>query len=281
MKKIALLLVLALFLQGCFGGKEEEIYSKGFQVNSVSEDEQGNKVIGLPIDSLSFEMRPVEILHTYSSQYRLTPLFKVNYDKKGNSFVGELDFHFSYQNDDELYDFIYDKDGNYIKKRKSNIKNDWNGHFMPGFGAVYGYNIVNVSVFNTETKTQKLFFKKPTLIKTIYFPAIETDTLNYKPIKRDFYMISAYDEDTNKDGYITIEDLRRFYYFNLDLTKNIALLPKEYSVISSEYDSDNDYMYVFARYDKNKNGKIDTNEPTHIHWIDLKNPENRGVFYGN
>ena len=38
-------------------------------------------------------------------------------------------------------------------------------------------------------------------------------------------------------------------------------------------------MYVFARLDQNQNGKMEYLEPTHVFWIDLKNPDNRGVQY--
>ena len=92
-------------------------------------------------------------------------------------------------------------------------------------------------------------------------------------------MVSVYDEDTNKDGYINVKDLRRFYYFDINGINKKELIPKNYSVMSSEYDSANDYMYVFAKLDKNNNGKMEQEEPTDIFWIDLSNPENVGVQY--
>lgn len=49
--------------------------------------------------------------------------------------------------------------------------------------------------------------------------------------------------------------------------------------MSSEYDSANDYMYVFAKKDKNQNGQIESNEPMDIFWINLKNPESNGLQY--
>jgi hypothetical protein len=47
----------------------------------------------------------------------------------------------------------------------------------------------------------------------------------------------------------------------------------------SEYDSDNDFMYVFTKLDSNKNGQQDKREPTHIFWIDLQDPNNTGRQY--
>ena len=51
--------------------------------------------------------------------------------------------------------------------------------------------------------------------------------------------------------------------------------------MSSEYDSDNDFMYVFAKFDQNENGQMELQEPTHIFWIDLKSPENNEILYKN
>ncbi|MBK8808726.1 MAG: hypothetical protein IPO21_19650 [Bacteroidales bacterium] len=73
-------------------------------------------------------------------------------------------------------------------------------------------------------------------------------------------MISAYDEDSNKDGFINQNDLRRFYVFDLDGSNKQNLVPSDYSVISSEYDCANDFMYVFAQLDENKNGQIEQTE---------------------
>lgn len=32
-------------------------------------------------------------------------------------------------------------------------------------------------------------------------------------------------------------------------------------------------MYIFSRFDENKNGEIEKTEPIHIFWIDLKKPK--------
>ena len=48
------------------------------------------------------------------------------------------------------------------------------------------------------------------MIQTLYFPAIEPDTLNGSPVQRSFYMISCYDQDTNGDGYITNTSNKQF-----------------------------------------------------------------------
>lgn len=255
---LILVLTLAVFTLSCSNNKLEK---KGFQVSEITEDESGQKVVGLQIDSLKMETRPRNVLLTYNQEHRLTPIYKVNYNKKTKEpFTGFNTYHRSWNDEPQ--------EGN-----------RWGYNFMPGFEAVYGYNMVNVSHYNNQTKTQNKLFKKPVLIKTLYYPAFSKDTLNHQPVGRSYYMVSVYDEDTNKDGFINAKDLRRFYHFDINAQDQKALVPKSYSVMSSEYDSANDYMYVFAKKDTNENGQMETNEPTDIFWIDLKNPENVGKQY--
>ena len=258
MNKILTLIILGLLIISCSDNKIEK---KGFQVSEISDDENGQKIVGLQIDSLKLETRPRNVLLTFNPEHRLTPIYKVNYDKKTkNTFTGSNSYHTNWDDDYE--------DGN-----------NWNRNFMPGFEAIYGYNFVNVSHYNNTTKTENKLFEKPVLIKTLYYPAFSKDTLNYKPVKRDFYMISVYDEDSNKDGFINVKDLRKFYHFDINGLNKKLLIPKEYSVMSSEYDSANDYMYIFARKDTNQNGQMESSEPMDVFWIDLKNPENVGKQY--
>ncbi|MCD8405094.1 hypothetical protein LNI90_08260 [Tenacibaculum dicentrarchi] len=255
--KIVSILFLVLAIVSC---NNNSIEKKGFQVREISEDKTGKKIIGLNIDSLNLESRPRNILLTNNPKHRLTPIYKVNYNKKTNkSFTGSNYYHTNYAN--------------------KGIGNNWNHNFMPGFKAVYGYNFINISHYNNNTKKQNKFFEKPVLIKTLYYPAFSKDTLNYKPINRKYYMVSVYDQDSNNDGFITVKDLRRFYYFDIHGTGKRALIPENYSVMNSEYDSANDFMYVFAKADKNNNGQMEANEPTAIFWIDLNNPKNNGIQY--
>lgn len=241
--------------------KDKPAEKKGFQVNDISENDEGEKIVGLPIDSFKLETQPRNVLLTKHPSHRLVPIYKVNYDKKTKApFIGTNNYHTFWSDNAD--------DGN-----------NWNGNLMPGFKVLSGYNLVNVAHHNNLEKTQNTFFDKPVLIKTIYYPAYSKDTLNNSPIKRDYYMVSVYDEDTNKDGFINLKDLRRIYHFDINGKVQQALVPKNYAVMSSEYDSDNDYMYIFAKLDQNTNGQMEPEEPTHIFWIDLKNPENKGVQY--
>lgn len=261
MKSINGLITISVLctLFACSGDRLEE---KGFQVapSSIDNKEQ-RQADGLSKDSLMLPTRPGSILLTGIPRYRLTPLYKVNYQKDGKTFIGSTDFHGS-------YDDFGTANGN-----------QWHYNFMPGLEAAYGYNLLNISHYDTETQTQKNFFEKPVLVKTLYYPSFSKDTLNYKPVSRNYFMISVYDDDTNKDGFINKWDLRRFYYFDINAGNRRPLVPVDYSVFQSEYDPANDYMYVFAKRDENHNGQGDDAEAINIFWIDLKDPGRTGRLY--
>ncbi len=260
MKNCAITVILIILLiTGCSGHKGQV---KDYYSGPETEKEEATDIPGISKDSVTVNTRPGNVLLTGISDYRLTPVYKLNYDKKKEyHYTGNNHF---YRN--------YDETG-------YSEGNQWHFNFMPGLQAVYGFNIMNVSVYNIKTGKQKLFFDTPVLIKTIYFPSFSKDTLYGNPVMRDYYMISVYDEDTNKDGFINFSDLRHFYLFDINCTEKTALIPPNYSVISSEYDSANDFMYVFAQIDENGNGQNDEKETIHVFWIDLKDPHFNGREY--
>ncbi len=242
--------------------RNTKIKDKGFQVGTNVNNGDNSKIEGLNKDSLKFDTRPSSVLLTGNSNVRLTTIYRVNYNKNNTkSFIGSNNFYSKYE-DNEI------KNGN-----------NWNNHIMPGFEAVTGYNLVNVSHFDIKENKTNYFFEKPVLIKTLYYPTLLNDTLNFKPISRNYFMISAYNEDTNKDGFINQSDLRRLFLFNIKGEKVKLLIPENYSVIKSEYDLAKDFMYVFAQLDTNSNGKQDEGESTHVFWIDLNEPSKSGRQY--
>jgi hypothetical protein len=143
---------------------------------------------------------------------------------------------------------------------------------MPGIDILYGYNLLNVAHYDLKTEKLNFLFDQPALIKTLYYPSSERDSLNGKPIIRNYYMVSVYDQDTNKDTLINKKDLRRLYLFNESSVTKTQLIPSDYSVIRSQYDAQNDVMYFFAKQDTNKNGVAESKEPIHIFWIRLNAP---------
>ncbi len=152
-------------------------------------------------------------------------------------------------------------------------------HFMPGVDILYGYNLLNIAHYNLQTEKLNTLFTKPGLIKTLYYPSLNQDSLNLKPINRNYYLVSVYDEDTNGDTLINRKDMRRFYHFDSTGVVKTQMIPADYSVMRSQYDSQNDIMYLFARQDADKNGKVDTKEPTHIFWFSLKTPQQAKRLY--
>lgn len=254
-----LTLAITLLITSCSNGKLDE---KGFQVSQTSDKTNNNSNEGLIQDSIEFDTRPSSVLLTGLPNVRLTTIYKVNVNNKDNStFIGSNNFHYRYEETEEING------------------NNWNNNLMPGLEAVYGYNLINISHYNVKENKQKLFFEKPVLIRTLYYPSFSNDTLNNVAVNRDYFMVSAYNEDTNKDGFVNLKDLRRLYLFNINGERQKPLIPENYSVFKSEYDSDNDFMYVFAQLDYNKNGQQDDNEPIHVFWIDLKDPNNTGRQY--
>lgn len=258
MKKIVPFVIIIGLCLGCGKSKLEEKYS--------SIEAQKEKVLkaidGLLADSSSIETRPRNVLLTGIPEHRLVPIYKVNYHRRTQKpFTGSNNFHKNYWSYGTRED------------------NSWHGNFMPGFSAVYGHNFVNISHYNNQNQTEQKFFELPVLIKTLYYPSFSKDTLNSQPVLRNYYMVTAYDDDTNKDGVINFKDLRRMYHFDLDLSAKTALIPSNYSVMSSEYDPTNDLMYIFARLDENGNGLMENEEATHVFWINLSDPQKRGMQY--
>ena len=255
--------ILFLFVTGILSAcSEAGLDEKGFQVGPVGDPHGSTQASGLNRDSLGFDTRPSNVLLTGVQHVRLATIYKVNHRKDDSSlFIGSNNFHYSYA------------------QENAGPGNTWNGHLMPGFEAVYGYNLVNISHFDVTTSQQKLLYERPVLIKTLYYPSFSRDTLHHVPVMRSHFIITLFDEDTNKDGYIDPKDLRRMHLFDVNGVRQKDPVPDHYSVLSSEYDPANDRMTVFAALDADRNGKRDDAEPLHIYWIDLKDPSLSGRQY--
>jgi hypothetical protein len=110
------------------------------------------------------------------------------------------------------------------------------------------------------------------IVRTLYFPGVLKDSLNKKEISRNFFLVSAYNEDTNHDSLINNKDFRRFFYIDILNETQVSLLPNHFSAIRSSYDFKNDVMTIRARKDENINGVLEKTEPVSIFLLDLKNP---------
>ena len=252
MKTIQLLIFITFscLLFSCSSRDNQKV--KGISLDQATQNsEDSNSKDKKPLIS-----RPSNVLLTGHADHRLITVYKVNFDsKRGKHYIGSNYFHRSYS-----YDYYDDTNPMHL-------------HFMPGIEALYGFNLINIAHYNVETKERKNLFENPVFINTLYYPSLRQDSLNNEPITRDYYLVSVYDEDTNKDSLINQKDLRRFYHFNLNGLQRTNLISSDYSVLSSEYDSQNDLMFIFARLDQNANGKREEEEPIHVFWVDLKEPK--------
>jgi len=263
MKKnsIVFLLFLGVLLVHC---NEKEVKEKGFRISesSTSEVDSVNSN-GVNESDKNRKTKSVDLLATANPNVKVIPIFLVNYNEKQKlHFTGSNAFYYNYNDD---------------LKTKGN---SWKS-IIPGFEALYGYNLVNIFHFDQQKNEGKNLFEKSVLIKTLYFPTKELDSLKNKPIKRNYYMVSVYDQDTNKDNYLNIKDLRRFYFFDENGINKEAIVPLNYSVIGAFFDETNDFLYIDAKEDVNKDGKINKNETVTLFYLDLNNPKNKGIVYKN
>ncbi|MGB0851498.1 MAG: hypothetical protein ACPGTP_09630 [Bacteroidia bacterium] len=198
--------------------------------------------------------RPGDALLTWHKEHQLVSIFKLNYSPKSEEyFTGSNAFRYRYYYNDEGESF------------RSN--------YLPGIAATYGYNMLNAAHYNRKLNSRNTLFEKPVLINNLYYPGTSPDSIDMKPVIRNYYMASVYDEDTNNDSLINHKDLRRFYWFDINGENKTPLVPLDYSVMGSDYDNQNDHLHVRARLDQNKNGLSDVDEAIHIFWIDLKDPK--------
>lgn len=212
-------------------------------------------------DNASFSQIPTapnSVILTGMYNHRLVTIYKSRVES-GSSGGSSRFSKFSYDYDD--------------------IDNETEQHYMPGIDILHGFNLLNVAHYDLATQKLNYFFKKPAFIKTLYYPSFWQDSINKKPINRHYYLVSVYDEDTNKDTILNKKDLRHLYHFDSACVVKTLLVPADYSVMRSQYDWHNDVMYIYASQDIDKNGMRDKKDPVHIFWIDLKKPTKALLLY--
>jgi hypothetical protein len=218
------------------------------------------------IDSLNFDISqgldtknsqnsltsaPNEIILTGMNDVRLFSIYQIHANSNKNILYDEGT---TYNNSEEI-------------EEEDNFK-----YFMPGIDIIKGYNLINIGHYSVSKDTLTYFFDKPVLVKTLYFPGLRPDSLLGKAAKRNFFLVSAYTKDSNKDSLINNKDLRQFYFINADNSQKLELLPDNTSAIRSLYDYKNDFMFIHARIDLNKDGAASPLEPVSIYLLDLKMP---------
>ena len=257
-----LFLVLSISLVSC----KKEIKDKKNQLtidevamnnnfDSLSNSLQKNQNINQLTSSAS------NIILTSLDNIRLITIYKINKNRnKDLQHEEPSTFYQNYDETDEEFNFNY---------------------FMPGIDVIRGYNLINIAHFNFKTNKLSYFFEKPVLINNLYFPGVKKDSLNNQPIKRNFFLVSVYENDSNNDSIINKNDMRKIYYIDELNTTKYSLLPPNYSAIRSTYDYKNDFFYIYSRFDKNKNGKPEKTEPISIFWVDFNNPSKATKLWQN
>lgn len=235
--------------------KEEQIRTdieKAISVNDTSNSINGDLIF----DQLT--TNPKSVVITGLAEHRLITIYRVQKETE-KTVIDRFRYSSGSENEgrEEVY---YDR-------------------FMPGIDILYGYRLFNIGHYNLATEKLDFLFKRPAMIKTVYYPSVEQDSVNKIPLIRNYVLISAYDEDTNQDTLINEKDLRHFYHIDLTTNEKTSLIPRDYSVKRSQYDSKNDIMYIFASHDSNKNGVSDHSDSRHIFWIRLKEPKPAKKLY--
>jgi len=232
--------------------KEEQIRVEQSVEDSTAVDTVQTNSLRNNVSFKQLQTYPNHVVLTGLTAHRLVTIYKT---MRAQSQTSRTDSYY--------YSRDYDTYGN----------SEYREHFMPGLDLIYGYNLINVAHYDFGEEKLNLLFDHPVLVKSLYFPSYEQDSLDKKPITRNYYLISAYDADTNGDTLINKKDLRHFYFFTAQGNGRVQLIPPDHTVLRSEYDPRNDVMYVFAQEDTNHNGSPDKKEPIHIFWFSLKKPE--------
>ncbi len=250
---LSLVSLVVFFFQSC--NKQHDKKMEQLTVDEVETEDEFDSLKYSLNNNSSFKQlttSPNSVLLTGIDKIRLLTIYKVK---------PKSDKNIQYVEGTTYYNDYDEKD-----------KGDNFNYFMPGIDIINGYNMINVGHYNLETEKLSYLFQKPVLIKTLYFPGIRKDSLKGQPVKRNFFYVSVYDEDTNNDSLINKRDVRKIYHFDELNTQKTALLPKRFSAVRSTYDYKNDIYYIYSRFDANNNGTTEKTEPISIFWIQLSEP---------
>ncbi|MEG5135438.1 hypothetical protein QUB36_30545 [Microcoleus sp. AT8-B1] len=245
-------LINFIFLIGVFSCKQQkDAKEQSISLRETTATFDTSSGISSSNNFTQLNTTPNDLVLTGNDKIRLLPIYKIppSHDKN----------------------ILYDQ-GTSFDNEKEILKEDDYRYYMPGIDIIKGYNLVNIGHYNSDKGLLSYFFKKPVLVRTLYFPGVHKDSLGKKEVNRNFFLVSVYNEDTNHDSLINNKDYRRLFYFDILNETQISLLPTDYSAIRSSYDFKNDIMTIRARKDENKNGDLEKSEPISIFLLDFKNP---------
>jgi hypothetical protein len=255
MKNCTFIFLCILVIASCTSRKNTNKEEIRLDAESIKND----SVSDIETDSASasaFQTYPSAVITTGLPDQRLVTIYRKEADAKRN-FIETYSSR-SYYND---------------------YGSEFEQHFMPGIDLIHGYNLINIAHHNFSTGKTTMLFNHSVVVRSIYYPSFVQDSINKKPVTRNYFLISAYSDDTNNDTLINKKDLRRLILVNADASEQKSLLPSDYAVVRSQYDAMRDVMYLFARKDLDSNGKSESSEPLHIFWISLSKPEEAKRLY--
>lgn len=261
MKPLHGLFLSSSLLLSCFSNCTSKVERKIEKTIHYIGGRSSEWVAGFRADSLNFTTQPGAVWLTGHPSIRLNSVFML------------FPMNDALQKGSDSYYGKYEEEDQY------EIGNHWNGHLYPGFDAVYGFNMVNISHYDVTTSKQHLLFEQPVLIRTAYFPTAKKDSLLKQPVPRNHILVTAHNSDTNNDTLINTQDLRRLFLFDINGNKIKTVIPENYNVFQSDYDQWNDRWLVYARLDQNNNGQSEPTEPIHLFWVNLKDPTQSGRMY--
>lgn len=125
---------------------------------------------------------PQSVILTGLQNHRLVTVYKTKLDTVRNREKSYSSYGYSYSYEEDKYGSVT--------------------HFMPSINILYGYNLLNIAHYDLKNEKLNYFFERPVLVKTLYYPSFIQDSVDKKQVNRHYYLVSAYDEDTNKDTLI-------------------------------------------------------------------------------
>ena len=156
--------------------KEEQIR---VDVDGLASTDTTNGISG-DVSFSQLRLQPHTVVLTGMPQHRLVTLYKADTSGISNESYG----WYSYHEEGEAY-----------------YETEATEFLMPGIDYIRGYYLLNIAHYDVTADQTNFFFDHPVLVRSLYFPSYEQDSLYQKPVNRNYYLVSVYDTDTNADTH--------------------------------------------------------------------------------
>ena len=150
MKRTFLLLLSGLLWVSCERKTAADVYEKDRYDNVYHQDSAENDST-LKANNAELTLRPLRVIFTGYPQYALLPMLKVRYYEDGTPYTNDIEYNeLSYRNEND-YEELRNKADYY------NMHNN----IVAGFEAIYGDDLMNISITNNTTGERKMLFEQP------------------------------------------------------------------------------------------------------------------------